>query len=535
MSDVSYLYLDLVFDQKLERIAKTTWIPLRLIQIGDLISLLEQQLPPSLIRSFTIELFPVFMDSIERFNSRKFCSLNPLLFEKLLSFFYPLYEHFDELQITHFNKFLACAIKINLQLIEPEKILELVSKYNWLKDSGDAHQLEGTSQLDVLTDLRTKSDMLNRLDEIVNPDYISLINNKSMGRQAATSKSINGLFVVTEDEISAGMLATIYLNDILISDGLPEDQIRFSSHAIKENDILNDQTHNVCRYLRKVYNPNPESKIKLNYYIDQPTSTLTGNSIGLALGILGLIGINQYNKFHTAKTQIYDDVAVTGAISSSGQVTEIDEGSLKLKIEAAFYSQINTVVVPDSQFEVCQSYLLELKKIYPKRSFKIIPVKQLPDILEEREVTVLRPVNLSGLIKQTVKLYSNVVLIISFIIAMISLSAIAFGVVNTHVPDSITAEDGYFHIKNKFGFELWEAKIFNSTIDSDLSNFPFAKQTSIVDLDQDGTEEVIIGNGLDTGGRIVCYNQDGSARWYFDTGAKLNSEITPTKINSELQ
>jgi hypothetical protein len=81
-------------------------------------------------------------------------------------------------------------------------------------------------------------------------------------------------------------------------------------------------------------------------------------------------------------------VALTGDVDDNGNVLPVDRDSLVSKAEAAFFSPVETLVVPGEQVEAVESGLNELMTAYPHRHLSVVGVRHLRDLLFDRRITV---------------------------------------------------------------------------------------------------------------------------------------------------
>jgi hypothetical protein len=111
-----------------------------------------------------------------------------------------------------------------------------------------------------------------------------------------------------------------------------------------------------------------------------------GNSANLAIAALfycaALRYTGQRQQFHLAA-----NVAITGDLNETGEVLPVDGKSLAAKVQAAFFSWVEYLVVPKSQLNEAEAAANVLMQRFPNRGLTLIGVGHLREIFYDRRLT----------------------------------------------------------------------------------------------------------------------------------------------------
>ena len=348
-------------------------------------------------------------------------------------------------------------------------------------------------------------------------DALSRVSEKEF---SSSLNSVNGLFVVKSGNESVGVVSKISIEKAVASNKLGLDQVRIATHLVDESDIFAEQTKSVCSYLHNNFNHEDSTHVRLEYTLDQPSSLLVGSSAGLAFSILGQMGLSMYKQNHAIQPRIYADVAITGSVDDVGNILPVSNESLKDKIEAAFYSQVSTVIVPKEQLDLAESIAGSLSKDYPSRELNIIGLSSVVELNQKREIVHYQRRRVSSRINQFVRDYANSVTYSAFGFIILLGLGFWFGIVKHPIPESLISEYGEIIVRNKYNFELFRVQY--TPPNNDIYHSP--KNAIITDIDMDDIPEVLVGssmyaqNGLES--TLACYNRKGEIMWRFEIRPK---------------
>ena len=239
--------------------------------------------------------------------------------------------------------------------------------------------------------------------------------------------------------------------------------------------------------------------------------TFTGNSIGLAFA---LITYTQLLKPEIMRQERFlpSDVAFTGGVDNNGLLTTVNEDTLRLKIERAFFSPMKFVVAPSGNFASAKGFIEEFRRKYPRRNLRLISAESLNEIFEDRNVIRSERVCAGRYIARKASRYTR-----SVKIQIPILLALLYAAVCLIYPKAWWGFDenpAYYskdlegvNIFNSAGDLLW-SKTFNCSLDT-ATTLP-----DIGDLDGDGQSEVAIMPGSMTEdcpimNRVFVYSSKG--------------------------
>lgn len=223
--------------------------------------------------------------------------------------------------------------------------------------------------------------------------------------------------------------------------------------------------------------------------------------------------------------------AFTGGVDESGKVNKISEEIIKKKVEIAFYSNCQTLVVPkdDEPFALHKLSELKFDKLnnhYPKRNLTIIGVKDINEILLRRDLVEIKK---QKLIVRTGKFVKKnwVSAVVTVLLAI--LFAYLFVMDFDDNPAFVSLNEQLLSIKNKNGKVLWTKRMA-----IDLTNKSIAKMLyKFEDLDNDKNNELILCSELKQfdlidmhPGRVICYDYKGEQLWEYEFKDSIFSKGT---------
>lgn len=244
-----------------------------------------------------------------------------------------------------------------------------------------------------------------------------------------------------------------------------------------------------------------------------------GNSLGIALTLTFLEELLKfYNPIYVIK--IKEQSAFTGGINKSGNVLNIGEELIKHKVTAVFFSEINSFVIPKLEETYAYFTLTQLKTEYPNRNLKVIPVEDIDDVLNRRDLVEVKKINPAVRTGKFIKKnWASVLITLILTVILSFLFVLDFD----DNPYSVYADNGTIHIKNKSGRILWSKK--TQIFDEDFNiNFDLQKYfVKIVDINEDGKNEVLITSGfinksLDESidNTLMCFDHNGNNIWDYN-------------------
>ncbi|MAT38159.1 MAG: hypothetical protein CL946_01000 [Ectothiorhodospiraceae bacterium] len=249
----------------------------------------------------------------------------------------------------------------------------------------------------------------------------------------------------------------------------------------------------------------------------------TGKSFGLGFAV-NLVSLLSYHSMDRRYYKIESGTVFTGRTNSQGDVLPVDDEHVRTKLQGLIYSPYKRLVLPWEHERSAYAVIESMHEKSPDRNLEIIPVKQLGDVFDRRQVIAVRRFSAW---KRGIKFYRRHQSVITLGLLGIVISLIGayilFVVDFDTNPHKVVVERGVYVVKNKRGTELWTKEIEHPTYNFSPSYWEeqilygtMWKRYAVADLDNDGSNEVLLGHAFSYHGysdSIYCYNADGSRRW----------------------
>ncbi len=226
----------------------------------------------------------------------------------------------------------------------------------------------------------------------------------------------------------------------------------------------------------------------------EPRSALhAGSSANLAIAALFYCTILQDPNLRI-RYRIRPDVAITGDIREDGTVYPLEAEALSTETRTAFFSHVETFVVPKDQLSVAERTAAELKNQYPGRSLIIVGVSHLREIFLYHRV--VDQIEVPAVRYAARFLWRNRIVIGAFMV--IAAMLLIFGrTLYTRSESNPVAADwagGKMFVKNSLGEVFWEIPVGNETVRTATlaaqSGLPL-KTALFVDINADRRNEII--------------------------------------------
>lgn len=203
------------------------------------------------------------------------------------------------------------------------------------------------------------------------------------------------IFIPVQEEGDYGLLRRISL-DVIERHDLPYDTIRTdvalvgadsSKYELSEIPVTvaRNQLQKITQHQREIY-----YKGLLHFELGHILHD--GRSVHVAMALLILTGILK-NQDHQDIYFPRNGVSFTGELSENGTLLPVDDGSIRAKVHAAFFSWIDMLAVPASQVDQFIDVRDELRQKYPNRKLDIHPVHQFEDVIYDRRLTQYRHIS----------------------------------------------------------------------------------------------------------------------------------------------
>jgi len=223
-----------------------------------------------------------------------------------------------------------------------------------------------------------------------------------------------------------------------------------------------------------------------------------GESSNAALALLFVAELHRY--FDKRKRlSIQKNVAITGGLNTDGTIGEVSEESIPYKVEACFFSRIETLVVPESQKEQFREKAEVLAETYPNKEFQILGASTLDDLFSDRRIICSEEIpfvrHLSG--KLWKKKFEASGLFIIALLTIVIMRLLVGPIDQNPVMGEFTGE--VLKVKNQYGAVLETISVGESTVrHANGENTIYGMRLqNYFDVDGDGTNELFWGQTRD--------------------------------------
>jgi hypothetical protein len=366
--------------------------------------------------------------------------------------------------------------------------------------------------VDSISTIKTQIDRLERqkkkLDSILEGNNLVLEEERRSFFPLIAKDAPEGFYGILES-------VTIRLNKAIDNDKF----IIVPSEKEIERKIL-DQckiSWKVALDLSKEYVKKPYAHHEVIISFDKKDGFYEGNSLGIALTLSFL---EQLLKFYnpTYIISIKEQTAFTGGISDTRKVLPTGEEIVKQKVKAIFFSEINTFVIPKSEEVYALNQLSEVQKDCPKRKLKIIPVEDIDDVMNRRDVVNIKK---QKLIIRTGKFARKNWISAVVILLLTAILTYFLAVDLDDNPNNVSSDGNLLYIKNKNGKLLWTLYLKIQEKYKDKAEI-LKDYVQLVDIDYDGFNEIICTSGespkensINKYGTIVCLNKLKQKIWEY--------------------
>ncbi len=184
---------------------------------------------------------------------------------------------------------------------------------------------------------------------------------------------------------------------------------------------------------------------------------------------------------------------ITGDLDKQGNVLPVNPQTIPQKVEAAFFSWCQLLIVPSEQLAEVHEQIAELNIEFPNRRLPVVGVSHLRELFYDRRVTLYKKE--TALVHNAKKAWRRrkSVGAISLIATLILvISSLVYGPVDRN-PVIVTFEGENRIIRNNQGRSLSEKAIGNKFVDAinNPTRRPSEDIVKFFDLDDDGTNEII--------------------------------------------
>ncbi len=181
---------------------------------------------------------------------------------------------------------------------------------------------------------------------------------------------------------------------------------------------------------------------------------------------------------------------ITGEIDDFGNVLPVAYNTLKLKVEAAFFSWVQVLVVPLAQLDEAQSHIQDLKKDYPNRDLPVIAVSHLKELFFDRRVSLYHKTDaLNHNLKKVWRRRNSTAITIILITLLVIIGKLVYGPLDKNPVVADFAGNSMI-LKNSSGAILKEIQVGTDFVNRENEK-SLHKYYLLVDIDEDGFNDVV--------------------------------------------
>jgi hypothetical protein len=316
--------------------------------------------------------------------------------------------------------------------------------------------------------------------------------------------------LITDDESpSFASVKKLHCNLVLRSDNDP-DEIHFGQLIDHDSQVyLEGDIETAKNIIGDLTGLNVNQKLRIGIWTNGKFS-LTGKSAHLAITLMVALEIlkkiDPGNKYYANPHACF-----TGLCNSTGEVLSVDEGGLKLKVEACFFSNHKYFILPESQETIALEYLKELKENNPDISdLNIVAVGNIKDIFSDSRLISIEKVNIvirGGRFIRRQKKIIGIVLIILFIAGLFE---ILYSRTNPN-PAAAELNGNSLSILNKYKREILQIDLNKG---NSYNRDNIYDDIAFGDLNNNGKKDVVF---KDTGkkgiNRLIAVTIEGDTLW----------------------
>jgi hypothetical protein len=307
----------------------------------------------------------------------------------------------------------------------------------------------------------------------------------------------------------------------LLQDG-SVDEITFGNRLVGSDDPTIGALYNATSAVRHLHNNTSRGKavgrVHTHLAIDGTQQAVTGDSLGLATALLLYVQL-QKPEIRRIENALGGDVAVTGAVDADGSVRAISNESISAKVTRAFFSPVNSLVVPKENADTAQTHVCDLERQYPNRRLRLVPVGHVSELIQDRNVVRAERVCIGKFVgrkaaKWTRTVKFQVPLLIALLYVLVCLGyPKAWPWFDWHIA-RIEIVGNQFKTLNVNGVVLWRSQPFEYELDTAFYHGATTRYWA-VDVDDDSKDELFFVHGGDSRftPSILYYEHYGKVVW----------------------
>lgn len=327
-------------------------------------------------------------------------------------------------------------------------------------------------------------------------------------------------FPVIDDEAPSDFYGTLESITVRINKAVDADKFIIVPSEKEIEKRISEQCRRswlLAFSLSKKYIKKPFKYHEVIISFDKKQGFYEGNSLGIALTLSFLERILKfYNTSYIINLK--ERSAFTGGVTEGGEVLCTSEEIIKRKVAAVFFSEIDTFIFPKCEETYAYFALTQLKKSYPNRKLKLIPVEDIKDVINRRDVVDIKR---QKVVVRTGKFIKKNWISAAATVLLAILFAYLFVMDFDDNPASLTTDGNLLYVRNKNSKVLWTKNVDLGR--KDISNQKLLGMFfRLCDIDDDGYNEVLITNEATSiylrnksSWELNCYNKENQKVWSY--------------------
>lgn len=441
---------------------------------------------------------------------------------------------------------------------EYEKALNLLN--NNKLDLPDLEAIVGLNEFDQLYQIYSR---YKETDSPLRSKLLDILTEWQGYRESLYQDQVLCLFVEKDrmGQMFRGQVKTLSARVEMFRKSSPTDEVTFDNQIKAPDDPFVGVAYEALIAVRRLFERHEfHHKAKRKYHahfnIDSGNHQFTGDSIGLAIAMLTYTQLMKPEIMRHERF-LSSDVAFTGSIDRDGNILAINDETVALKIERAFFSPIKYLIVPNSNLKPAKAYLNKLSDTYSNRKLILIGASTIYELIENRNIIRSEKVCVGQYAARKVIKYSRMTKLQTPLLLMLIYSLLIIIDTKTFAPwwfdwhiDHIEILGNKFRTVNTDGKTIWVSEEFESVLSvNDYSDTMGASFTNYMfyDIDKDNKDELFlipkyINKGVHAS-KIYYFDDCGNHKWakeafkltaYPGDKSYLDIDINPAYVTLKL-
>jgi len=372
------------------------------------------------------------------------------------------------------------------------------------------------SEFDALRDLAQHlSDSNHELADTVR----RILRDWEVTHEALSFEEATCLFVEKNDHGDAvrGRLRLLHGTAEYRRAGADTNEVTFDSQLRAPDDPFVGVVYDALEAVnRRVFTGRTNGYVRARFHVVESDRTFSGDSIGLAAGLVAYTQLLQPELLKHERFLAYEAV-FTGGVDSAGQLTSVNETTLKIKIERAFFSPLRYLVLPGENLEAAQACVDELQAEYPRRRLILVGANTIAEVIENRNIVRAEKVCMGQFVTRRVVKYSRatkiqVPILLALLYALICLIYPKAWLGFDWNPQYVTVTERGFNALNIDSVRLW-------SVEYECDAIGTKSKWRIGDLDSDDANEIAFAPmaletlACDCEGFVFVYDKNGNLKF----------------------